>query len=371
MRIDLYLFRQLVLALVVVTVSLACIMWLSQSLRYVEMVVSRGLSAGLFLYFTMLLMPTLLAVVIPIALFVATLFTYSRLTSDSELVVLRALGFSHFMLARPALVLATLCTLATFALNLYFVPTSYRAFQDLQHTIKTSYSGVLIQEGVFNPLLAGVTVYVRSRTFDGELLGIIVHDDRVPGRPVTVMAERGVLISGPGGPRVVMTSGNRQEVDQAGHLSLLYFDRYTFDIDIASEANQRGLRGASELFVNELLHPPDAVGENTRRKWYVEAHQRLSSPLLCLGLTVVALGLLLLGDYNRRGQGLRIGAAVAIGIAMEAGLLGIKNVGINLPAAVPAMYLISVVPAGVLVHRMFARARRGSRGAAAAEAASG
>lgn len=210
MRIDRYLFRQLVVALIVVTVSLACVMWLSQSLRYVEMVVTRGLSAGVFIYFTMLLLPTVLAVVVPIALFVAVLFVYSKLTTDSELVVMRALGFSQLRLARPALVLAVLCAVLSYALAIWLMPASYRAFKDLQHTIKTSYSGVLIQEGVFNPLLVGVTVYVRNRTFDGELLGIIVHDDRVPSRPVTMMAERGVLVSGPTGPRVVMTNGNRQ-----------------------------------------------------------------------------------------------------------------------------------------------------------------
>jgi len=352
MRIDRYLFRQLLIALIVVTVSLACVMWLSQSLRYIEMVVGRGLSAGMFFYFTMLLLPTLLAVVIPIAMFVAVLFIYSKLTADSELVVMRALGFSQLKLARPALILAVLCTAASYLLALWLMPASYRAFKDLQHTIKTAYSSVLIQEGVFNPLLVGVTVYVRSRTFDGELLGIIVHDDRVPARPVTMMAERGVLVSGPTGPRVVMTNGNRQEIDTSGHLSLLYFDRYTFDIDIASESAYRGGRGASELFIGELLNPPETVEPDNRRRWYVEAHQRLATPLLCLGLAAVALSLLLSGDFNRRGQTVRIVAAVLIGVAMEALLLGVKNIGINTPAVVPAMYLVPLLPAAVGLYRL-------------------
>ena len=67
-RIDRYIFRQLLGATLFVAVTLTGVVWLTQSLRFVEMIVNRGLSAPLFLYFTMLLLPSFLGVILPVAL---------------------------------------------------------------------------------------------------------------------------------------------------------------------------------------------------------------------------------------------------------------------------------------------------------------
>ena len=135
-----YFLRQLFEATVFVTVALACAIWLTQSLRFVELIVNRGLSLGTFLYLTVLLLPTFLTVVLPIALFSALLFIYNRLTMDSELVVMRAVGVSPLRLAWPALALAFAVTAICYAMNLYFVPASYRQFKDLEFTIRNDYS---------------------------------------------------------------------------------------------------------------------------------------------------------------------------------------------------------------------------------------
>ena len=208
-KIDLYIFRQLFATTLFVAISLTCVVWLSQSLRFVEMIVNRGLSASLFVYFTMLLLPSFLGVILPLALFVAVLFVYNRLLVDSELVVLRAGGYSQYSLARPAMTLTLLVVLACYALTLYFMPASYREFKDLQFTLRNSYPTVLLQEGVFSPVMKGVTVYVGSRGRGGELSGIIVHDARNREQPVTMMAERGVIVAGDSGPP--RNSCNRQQ----------------------------------------------------------------------------------------------------------------------------------------------------------------
>ena len=83
-----YVLRQLFVGMILVTSGLTCIIWLSQSLRFIEMIVNRGLTAGMFVYLTMLLLPNLLVIVLPIALFTVVVFTYSKLITDRELVVI-------------------------------------------------------------------------------------------------------------------------------------------------------------------------------------------------------------------------------------------------------------------------------------------
>ena len=361
-QIDRYIFRHLFLATASVAVILTCVIWLTQSLRFIEMIINRGLSAPLFAYFTLLLLPTFLGVILPVSLFAAVLFTYNRLVTDSELVVLRAAGMSQFALGKPALLLGLLVTLIGYSLTLYLIPASFREFKDLQYMLRNSYSTVLLQEGVFNTIMKGVTVYVRRRTSEGELLGIIIHDDRVPGKPVTMMAEQGAIVTGENGPRVVMGRGNRQEIsDRDRQLSLLYFDRYSFDIGAVGESPGQRWREPRERFLPELFYPMDQ--EKTVwafHKLRMEGHYRLAQPPMAFAIVLIGLAFLLAGDFNRRGQLRRVMAAVAVVLAMEITLLGIKNLGEQAPWLTPLIYLTTIVPA-ILGALMMSSWRRSPR----------
>jgi lipopolysaccharide export system permease protein len=341
-RVDRYIFRQLLVATVFVAVTLTCVVWLTQSLRFVEMIVNRGLSAPLFVYLTLLLLPTFLSVILPVALFAAVLFTYNKLLIDSELLVMRAGGLSHMRLGRGALALALIITALCYAITIYFMPASYREFKELQFTLRNSYPSVLLQEGVFNTLGDGLTVYVRERAASGELFGIIIHDSRNRKRPITMMAQRGTITTGPKGPRVIMATGNRQEINEKdGRLSLLYFDRYTFDFGTSGQSIDERWREPRERFLHELFFPRSQ--ETTLwgyHKFRMEGHHRLSAPLLPMSFTLLALALLLYGDFNRRGQLWRILSAVGIVLLMETSLLGVKNMGEKL-------YVMPLLPAAV------------------------
>ncbi|MFL2668651.1 MAG: LPS export ABC transporter permease LptF [Alphaproteobacteria bacterium] len=342
-----YIFRQLLVATILVATTLTCMVWLTQSLRFVEMIVNRGLSIPLFLNFTLLLLPTFFAYILPIAVFASVIFTYNRLIIDSELIVMRASGYSQFMIARPAIILATLVTLICFSITTYFLPASYREFKDLQISLRNSLPTILLQDGVFNTVMKGVTVYVRKNNDEGELSGIVIHDSRSPKSPVTMMAERGVIISSQRGPRVVMVNGNRQQVDpKDGHLSLLYFDRYSFDIGTTTKDPITRWREPRERFLTTLMNPSPKDSRDIR--WYnkliIEGHHRLSMPFFALAFTFVGLALLLGGSFNRRGQLWRVVSAVGIIIILETSHLGVKNLGEKATNLAFLMYLIPILP---------------------------
>ncbi|MBT7484832.1 MAG: LptF/LptG family permease, partial [Rhodospirillales bacterium] len=184
-RLNIYVLRQLLVGMIFVTAGLTCVIWLSQSLRFVEMIVNRGLSAGTFLYLTALLLPNFITIIIPIALFTVVVFIYSKMINDRELTVMRASGLSQFSLAKPAIIMALMVMMMGYALNLYVVPQTYKAFREMQWDIRFSYSHVLLQEGAFNNISNNITVYVRERTPDGQLHGILVQDARKPESPFT------------------------------------------------------------------------------------------------------------------------------------------------------------------------------------------
>jgi lipopolysaccharide export system permease protein len=356
-----YIFRQLLAAAIAITLALTMAVWLVQSLRWIGYIVNRGLPMSTFLSFVALLLPSFLGIVLPIATFCAVLFVYHKLIMDSELVVLRAAGLSQTELGRPAILLGLLCMLAVFSITLYFLPASYRAFKDLQHSIRNDYSSVLLQEGTFNTIADGITVYVRERTPEGELLGILVYDQRDPKHPVTMMAERGALVRSETGPRVVMVNGNRQERDRGnGRLSLLYFDRYVVELAQLQGTAEARWRGPHERFLPELFRPSpgDPNDQANRTKLLVEGHQRLIAPLYALAFVLVALAALLSGEFNRRGQFRRVLAAILCVGILEALSLALNDLAGRYFETLPAMYAGAIAPILVSLLVLSRRPRR-------------
>jgi lipopolysaccharide export system permease protein len=148
-RIEFYIFKQLALAALLITLSLTAIVWLSQSLRFVDFIINRGLGLWTFLHLAFLTLPNMLPVILPFAVFTAVLFVYNRLGSDSELAAMRAGGLSPRSLSRPALMFALLVTLFSYSLTIYFGPAAYTAFRDLQFRLRSDFSMTLLEEGVF------------------------------------------------------------------------------------------------------------------------------------------------------------------------------------------------------------------------------
>lgn len=341
-----YILGQLVTLTAFVTIGLTFAIWLTQSLRLIDYMVNRGLPAATFFAFVALLLPSFLGIVLPIAAFCAVLFIYNKLLMESELVVLRAAGVSNFGLARPAIFLALGAMAIVYAISLYFLPLSYRNFKDLQYKIRHDHSAVLLQEGVFNTISDGITVYVRERSNDGELRGILVHDNRDQKRPITMMAERGALVGSDTGPRVVMVNGNRQEFDRdEGRLSLLYFDSYTVELDQLGGSATGRWREPKERFVHELLSPDShPASQRFFRGLIAEGHQRLIGPLYTITFVMVALAALLTGEFNRRGQSRRVLTAMLCVAALEALSLSLQDLSGRHLEMIPAMYAGAILP---------------------------
>lgn len=347
-----YILWQLLAATAFVTVTLTGVIWVSQSLRFVDLIINKGVSAGMFLYLSLLALPGLMAIILPVALFCAVLYCYHRLNADSEILVLRSAGLSQWALARPAAIMASGVMLVVYGLTLYAAPAGTRELMNLRFEIRNNYSLVLLQEGVFNTVVRGITVYVRERLPGGELLGILAYDDRDPERPVTMMAERGALIRSDEGPRFLLVNGNRQRVDRgAGRLSLLYFDQYVMDLQPFTGQGDVRWREPEERYMHELFAPRVTADDiNHSAELTAEAHRRLATPLYALVFTAIALAAVLAGEFNRRGHWRRVLAAAVGAIVLEALAFGVIPLAGKSPALMPLLYLFPVLGIGTAVY---------------------
>lgn len=366
-----YVLAQLATVTLFVTLGLTFAVWLTQSLKLIDYIVNRGLPASTFFSFIVLLLPSFMGIVLPIAAFCAILFVYNKLSMDSELNVMRAAGLSQFQLGQAAMLLGLCVTAIVYSIALYFQPVSYRAFKELQDEIRNEYSAVLLREGTFNTISDGITVYVRDRSSGGELLGILVHDKRDREKPVTLMAEKGALVSSETGPRLVMVNGNHQELDdKTGNLDLLYFDSYTVELATLDEGAKSRWREPKERFLHELLSPEsDDLNQRFRKLLIAEGHQRLVAPLYTMSFALIGLAFLLAGEFNRRGQVPRVIVAILCIAGLESLSLALQDLAARSLEAIPAMYAAAILPCLISIFVLARNPRRRTNRGAMMEAA--
>lgn len=345
--VDRYMLRNVLLATVFVTLVLATLILLTQSLKFLELVIGAGASGLSFWALTFLALPKFMEVILPLGLMAAVLFVYNRLTMDSELVVLRALGFSPLRLARPALVLSAVLALFLFIVMGWIAPLTNATLQSLRVQIKAEMSTLLFREGVFNQAGKGLMVYLRDRNRKGELQGLVIYDHRDPQKAASVViANRGVLVSTDEGQQVLVYEGSRQDYDSRNKvLKRLEFDQYTIDLPEPGPARVRWIEPEERSF-HRLLNPnlKDAQDRSHRREFILEINKRFLTPLLVPSFTVIGLCFLLIGPLDRRGQSRRILLAIGIVVLVEALFLGAYNFSKQSDFGLPLMYVIVLTP---------------------------
>lgn len=346
-KLTLSIVRQLTVGMLFVAGGLTAVIWLSQSLRFVEMIIEQGASAGMFLQLTMLLVPSLLIIALPISLFIVVLFMFSKMTSDRELVVMSAAGLSPMQLAKPVLIVAGATVVFSYILNLYVLPESYRMFEELKWHIRFNYSQVLLEDGRFNNIGNSATVYVRERAPDNSLKGIFVHDSRDANAPATIMAKRGSLVRTEDGARIVMFDGSRQVLDRTtGKYTMLFFDRYSFGIDEFQKTADSRNRDSRELSVGQLFRVEELgdIPEHDFDRYRVEGHKRLIGPLINVAFSATALVCLFAGGFTRRNQTKRVVAAVVVILVLQLLVLGAEKVSARNAELVPLLYAAIGIP---------------------------
>src|SRR5215467_7152755 len=114
-KLFLYLLGQIVGPFLLFTLLLTLVVWMTQALRLLDLVINRGQSAAIFAYLTMLMVPSLLVVIVPIAFFGAAIYTLNKLNSESELVVMWSAGLSRAQISAPVLAVAGIAMAVTYA----------------------------------------------------------------------------------------------------------------------------------------------------------------------------------------------------------------------------------------------------------------
>jgi lipopolysaccharide export system permease protein len=147
-----------------------------------------------------------------------------------------------------------------------------------------------------------------------------------------------------------MFDGNIQRSDGRGKgLSILDFDKHTFDLSAFEKPNQGHNRETRERYLSELIDyvPKDDWEASNKDVFAAEGHNRLASPLYNVVFVMIAAAFLLTGRFSRRGQGWKVASAGAAGIVARLGGFGLQGIASDEPSLMPALYIFPLLWIGV------------------------
>jgi lipopolysaccharide export system permease protein len=359
--ISAYVFRQVLGPLLAILGALAAIAILTQGLNQLDIIVTNRRAGFAFAWVTLLALPQLISLVMPIAVFIAVVYALNRMHRESEVAVLYGAGVSRQRIAGPIIQLAVLAALVHLAINVIVQPWSFTERRETLYQLRTDIASSLVEEGAFTYPAEGLTLYARSRGGGGELRDMLINDAR-PEVPITYTARAGAIVTIEGSPAIVMRDGQIQRQEEDGTVNVLDFDRYVLQFEqMQNEPDYFFLKASDrtllQLFFPDMTSHYDPVNVD---RFLAEAHSRLSSPLLNIALALIALMGVLLGEFSRQGYGRRIMIAAIIALVVRLAALAAQAAAVDDPDLNVVQYAIpiGVILIASLMLGGFAMARR-------------
>jgi lipopolysaccharide export system permease protein len=346
-----YMFRQVTNAFLVILLTLTTVVWLATALKELNLITSQGQGILLFFQMTLLSLPSLVALIAPNAMLMAALYTLDRMNGDSELIVMTASGASIWRIGAPLIALGAILSLVILFANLFVTPASMRELRSFITQVRADLISQVLQPGRFSSPETGLTFHIRDRSLNGDLLGLLVEDERDPKQVMSYLAEKGRIISNDDGSYLVMFDGyvhryNAEDAEKG--VQIVAFDQNMLDISEFSpkDDDDKDLR-PRERYIGDLINPDpdDKIAKSNYGRLRSELHERLSTPLYPLVFVVIAIALLGHARTTRESRWGQILMAFGIAVGLRvAGLTANNLVTLNAWAA-PLVY---AVPLGAI-----------------------
>ena len=337
-----YIFRTTLGAFLVICASVTALMWITQALRDIDLMTNQGQSIFVFIGITGLIIPLLVLIIAPIALMISVAHVLNKLGNDSELIVMNAAGMPPWVLFRPFLASGLVVSLLVAAISTYVSPWGLRELRRWATEVRADLVSNIVQPGRFLKLEERLTLHIRERRPNGQLLGIFIDDQRDPKERASILAEQGDIVKNERGVFLVLENGSvqRHETGQRDP-ALVLFDSYGFDLSWLSNSNQSLKYSVRERYLWELYDPalttmtfsdePDQIR--------AEFHDRITAPLYPLAFVVMTYAYLGAPRTTRQSRSMSLMGAISVVAALRGlGFVGMIA-GVHTPIALALPYL--------------------------------
>lgn len=320
-RVDRYLLAEILGPLALGFFIYTFVLLLRVLFRSAELIIGSDVSAATVGKLLLLSLPNIVVLTIPMSFLFAILIAVGRLSSDSELVAIRASGVSLFSLYRPILLLSAVLTALNVYLMLELLPEGNHALQQLRMEIVTQGLSEEVLPRVPHTGWQDKMLYVfeappGERRWKGTFLSQAIP----AGEDQVVVAEWGEARAVADGSQIVLSLTNAftHRVDLNHPEIYEVFAHKTIDMTLTAERPQvaggsarRGLRELPLAELRQAARDPETT-PLMRKTALVEIHKKFSIPAACVVFGLLGLPL---GFTNARG-GRSSGFAISIGVLL-------------------------------------------------------
>jgi lipopolysaccharide export system permease protein len=348
-----YIFRTTFGAFLVICASVTALMWITQALRDIDLMTNQGQSIFVFIGITGLIIPLLILIIAPIALMIAVAHVLNKLGNDSELIVMNAAGMPPWVLFRPFLAVGIVVSLLVAAISIYVSPWGLRELRRWATEVRADLVSNVVQPGRFSKLEANLTLHIRERRPNGQLLGIFIDDQRNPKERASILAENGDIVKNERGLFLVLQNGTvqRHETGQRDP-TIVLFNSYGFDLSGFASGNQVLKYSVRERYLWELYDPSltDTLFADQPDQIRAEFHDRVTAPLYPLAFVVMTYAYLGAPRTTRQSRSMSLmGAIGAVSALRGLGFVGmIAGVHTPIVLVLPYLALIAAFVLGYL-----------------------
>ena len=320
-----YIFLNILKPFLVISLVLTGIVWLSRSLKYIDLIINKGLSLSSYFWFVSLIAPKILALLLPLISFVAIIYTYQKLKSESELLIVETIGLSKLFLMLPAILFGILIASFLLFIEVYLSPNNYKTFKTFQSDLRNNFVMSTLEAGSFHNPLKGLTVYIDKASKNGTVKNILIHDTRTKEIESTILAKQGILTNFENMTKVIVFDGTRYVYNNKNKkTSILNFTKYEFQIVTEKKETER-FKQVEERTIKELLYPDIQINKKIKNEFLAEAHRRLSSPILVLFMCALASFSVLFGEFKRKFLVRKIVICSSVAVILQAVYISIMN----------------------------------------------
>jgi lipopolysaccharide export system permease protein len=299
-----YLFFEMLPSLIIGVVVFLSIMIMFQAIHYTEFVLIHGVSLLVVMQMMGFICISFLPALLPMALLFSVLMTYGRLSQDSEIIALKASGYSMWWIFSPAIALGLMISILSAETSFHLAPWGNRQFEILISHLEQSKAGTTIREGTFSEGFFDLVVYAKEvDPKNGLLQKIFIYDERSGDVPLTVIARQGKILQG---ANLDGRTASLRLIDGAIHRqgeSHTKIKFTSFDVRLFDQTKEQ-LRAKTPPSltieeVSEQLKEP-TLSKDDRRDLEVEYHKRWAISIVCI--VFAALGVALGTTANSRQQ---------------------------------------------------------------------
>lgn len=356
-RVQRYLFFEVFRMVAIIVGGLALLALLAQGLSRTDLIVESRQSALTYFYVVILGAPQVIALLTPLALFVAGVWALNRIHRDSEIVVAQAAGMTRWQIASPIIRLASICAVVHLAVNLWVQPTAQRELRETVSEARADLAAALIRPGQFTDAGDQLTFFARESN-GARLSGIYINDARADPA-IIYLAQTGGVVDIEGTPAIVLRNGQIQQLED-GSLRILEFDQHTFDLSPFLREDADLILKPSDRYLHELwtIDKTSYLEKQNQYRYAAEGHARITTPLLNIIMALLAIIAVIGGDFSRRGYGRRIAIATACSLLVVIVQLTVQAEAVDNPALNYVQWGLPIGIIGLLSFSYFGRGKR-------------